>query len=108
MKIHTTDSSKLDGTSFHGDSILATTNNLRELFGEPFTYTPNDIYDKVTRDWCLELEDGTPFSIYDWKEYRTYGDEENITFHIGAHSKKDSERVFKVLTEEYGLKEGQW
>jgi hypothetical protein len=38
----------------------------------------------------MELEDGTVFSVYDWKEYRRYTDKETIEWHIGGRSQKDT------------------
>ena len=63
---------------------------------------------KTTREWELELEDGTPFCLYDWKEYRYYDDDEEVIFHIGTITKEESEKVLKVLTEDYGLKKATW
>jgi len=40
---------------------------LVEVFGEPDSLGG----DKTTCEWCLEFEDGTIATIYDWKEYTT-------------------------------------
>lgn len=87
------DSSKLAGTSFHCDVITATTNELIKLFGEP---SRSLVEDKVTREWDLEYNN-IPFSIYDWKEYREYTDDEVIDFHIGTHKASESHEIASVI-----------
>lgn len=85
-------------TSFHGDVIKATTNKIKKIIGEP-DYNEQDIIEKVQKEWDRELEDGTPFTIYDWKEYRPYADGKTIGWHIGARSKEESAKVARVLKE---------
>ena len=38
----------------------------------------------------MELQDGTIFTIYDWKEYRSYRESDLIEFHIGAKNGMDA------------------
>ena len=38
----------------------------------------NDINEKTQNEWEMVTEDGTPFTIYDYKEYRDYEDYEKI------------------------------
>lgn len=98
MKIRKmTNQEDMYGTSFHNGTITATTNELIAEFGKCDYYQPNDEYEKVTREWDLELEDGTPFTIYDWKEYRVYDDEVVIEWHIGTRNKEDSTKVVRAL-----------
>jgi hypothetical protein len=78
----------LDGTSFHGATFSATLADLQIILGAP-NHT-SDHHDKVQNEWELELEDGTIFSVYDWKEYRRYTDKETIEWHIGGRSQKDT------------------
>jgi hypothetical protein len=78
----------LDGTSFHGATISATLADLQIILGAP-NHT-SDPHDKVQNEWELELEDGTIFTVYDWKEYRRYTDKETIEWHIGGRSQKDT------------------
>jgi len=78
----------LDGTSFHGATISATLADLQIILGAP-NHT-SDPHDKVQNEWKLELEDGTIFTVYDWKEYRRYTDKETIEWHIGGRSQKDT------------------
>ena len=44
----------------------------------------------------MELEDGTVFSIYDWKEYRAIDQDEVIDWHIGG---KNGDNTVKALNE---------
>ena len=78
----------LDGTSFHGATFSATLADLHIILGAP--NSNGDHHDKVQNEWELELEDGTVFSVYDWKEYRRYTDKETIEWHIGGMNLKDT------------------
>ena len=78
----------LDGTSFHGATFSATLADLQVILGAP--NGGGDHHDKVQNEWELELEDGTVFSVYDWKEYRRYTDKETIEWHIGGKDQKDT------------------
>lgn len=97
----------LDGTSFHGNTISASLAELIEVLGAP--HGIGDQNDKVQNEWELELEDGTVFSVYDWKEYRRYSDTETIEWHIGAHNSitayKASEALQEVLAEGVNINE---
>ena len=53
------------GTHLQG-YISATYDQLIARFGQPEFGG-----DKTTVEWCLEFEDGTIATVYDWKEYRT-------------------------------------
>ena len=61
----TTDNNNGCGTSLQG-YMPAYLHQLIEVFGEP-----DGGGDKTTVEWCLEFEDGTVATIYDWKEYDT-------------------------------------
>jgi hypothetical protein len=78
----------LDGTSFHGATISASLADLQIILGAP--NQTSDHHDKVQNEWEMELEDGTVFSVYDWKEYRRYTDKETIEWHIGGMNLKDT------------------
>ena len=78
----------LDGTSFHGATFSATLADLQVILGAP--NGGGDHHDKVQNEWEMELEDGTVFSVYDWKEYRRYTDKETIEWHIGGMNLKDT------------------
>jgi hypothetical protein len=76
------------GTSFHRHTFRASKAWIVETIGEP-EWTERayqNINDKVQNEWICETEDGDVFTIYDWKEYRTYSDDEMIEWHIGGHS----------------------
>ena len=87
----------LDGTSFHGATFSAALADLQIILGAP-NHT-SDHHDKVQNEWELELEDGTIFTVYDWKEYRRYTDKETIEWHIGGRSQKDTFVAQDVLVE---------
>jgi hypothetical protein len=78
----------INGTSFHDATITATLADLKIILGEPSN--TGDSNDKVQNEWDLELEDGTVFTVYDWKEYRNYLDKDTIEWHIGGNCEKDT------------------
>ena len=63
---------------------------LVEVFGEP-----EGGGDKTTVEWCLEFEDGTVATIYDWKEYETPMGKYN--WHIGGRNQKAVDRVMQTF-----------
>lgn len=83
------------GTSFFGITFPATVVQLIEAIGQP-TYERNNGDDKTNFEWNMELEDGTVFSIYDWKEYRAIDQDEVIDWHIGG---KNGDNTVKALNE---------
>ena len=95
------------GTSWHGDTIYSTVEELRQIFGPP-DYV-GGIDDEVQFEWLLDLEvsnslgTSARITIYDWKEYRKFNEEELIEFHIGAFSgritklaKKEIEKLIEL------------
>lgn len=81
----TNDDADVNGTSLQG-YIQAYYHQLVEVFGEP-----EGGGDKTTCEWCLEFEDGTVATIYDWKEYDTPTG--LYHWHIGGRSSKAVDRV---------------
>ncbi len=98
MQIKKTHDTHTYGTSFHGEVITTTANYLLSLFpmDNPDRGSSED---KVQFNWSLELADGTPFTIYDWKEYRPFDYDEPIEFHIGGHRSLDTIKARKALQE---------
>ena len=94
------DFNKTCGTSFHGGTILASCNDIRSKLGIDVAYYGGD---KTNFEFELELEDGTPFTIYDWKEGDWVDEDTTLYYHIGAHTAEDSEKALQSLWE-YGLK----
>ena len=93
------------GTSYYGDNIVATANEIEAIVGA----LPEYDYDKSQRTWCAEFsyldEDGdvcwTTFTIYDWKEFRTIGDDDVIDYHIGAFNRTESNKALESFKEEF-------
>lgn len=69
-----------NGTSLQG-YVTAYYHELVAVFGEP-DYLGGD---KTTVEWCLEFDDGTIATIYDWKEYETPMG--RYQWHVGGTSK---------------------
>lgn len=84
-------SQNLNGTSFHDSTITASLTQLKTICGEPTCYGDTD--DKVQYEWDMETADGTPFTIYDWKEYRKFGANEMIEWHIGGFSRYETSKA---------------
>lgn len=80
---------RINMTSFHGDTIRATVQELKDVLGEP-DYSDNSGQDKTNYEWFLETADGKAVTLYDWKEYRSLGDYDEIVWHIGGHSGSDT------------------
>ena len=91
--------SSTNGTSFHDVTIKASVNQLINAFGEP-DYDGNTGDDKVNFEWEMETEEGEVFTIYDWKEYRMIDVNEEIEWHIGAHSRMVSWDAQDEITRE--------
>lgn len=88
--------SLLCGTSFHGVVITSTREKLTEIFG--FTPEGPSGDGKCQSEWNLETPYGV-FSVYDWKEYREFSDNENIEWHIGGKSGSLEERFKEEILE---------
>ena len=74
----------VNGTSFHDTIFRATVEQLRQVLGEPVC-EQNTGEDKVNFEWEMETDGGAPFTVYDWKEYRQIGEDEEIVWHVGGH-----------------------
>lgn len=94
------ENANVTGTSFHGQTFIASIKKLREILGEP-TCEGNDGEDKVNIEWDRENSNGDVFTVYDWKEYRRIEEYEQIAWHIGAHNfaaaQQAHEDILKVL-----------
>jgi hypothetical protein len=80
-----------NGTSLQG-YVKTTYSDLVAIFGEPERGG-----DKTTVEWCIDFEDGTVATIYDWKEYDTPMGEYN--WHVGGRSYMASVLVSEVVAE---------
>ena len=89
------------GTSFHNVTIKTSLSKLREILGDP-QHECNTGEDKTNIDYICELEDGTVFTIYDWKMYRQIGEDEILRFHIGTLNELDAFKV-KIQLHKNGL-----
>ena len=79
IMIKQADQMQANGTSYHGHTIKAKLNELKELFGEPFCGDD----DKVKYDWTLQTHDGVIFTIYDWRK-SNFAEDQEIEWHIGG------------------------
>ena len=87
-----------NGTSFYDTTFTATVEDLRKILGEP-DFQQNDGSDKTNFDWTMVTEDGTVFTVYDWKEYRKLKEDEQIEWHVGGHSRLDTEKALNEIKE---------
>jgi hypothetical protein len=87
-----------NGTSFHDTTFFASVSDLRKILGEPYS-EQNDGSDKCNFDWVMETEDGTIFTVYDWKEYRPLNEFEGIRWHVGGHSGLDTMKALEEIEE---------
>ena len=88
------------GTSFYGCTILASANDIRSKLDIDVAIYGGD---KTNFEFELELEDGTPFTLYDWKEGDWLDEDAKVYFHIGSQTAEDSKKALQALRE-YGLR----
>ena len=97
MNIKPISSAHTASTSFHGSTIPASVEELTAAFG-PATCIDNTGEDKVNYEWCLQL-DGEPFTIYDWKQYRSIDPTEIIEWHIGGKSQAQTSKACQAISD---------
>ena len=91
-----------NGTSFHDTTFRASVAAVRQILGQP-QCEQNDGRDKVNFDWTMETDDGTIFTVYDWKEYRALQEGEIIEWHVGGKSRTDTEKALTEIIEALNL-----
>ncbi len=84
---------EVSGTSFHGQTLTATAEELIRVFGPP-TIDQNGEGDKTNLEWFMKTSDGVVFTVYDWKEYRKILLDEPIEWYIGTYERDDSNIVY--------------
>lgn len=104
MKFKKVNEESVFNTCFSFITFEASTDQLISIFGEP---SWRGGASKSTREWWIETENGDVFTIYDWKEYCDFNDDEAIEWHVGTKynipdSKESIERVRNAL-KEFGL-----
>lgn len=101
-KIHElTSTDRINGTSFYKGIIYASANEICDKLNVDITCYNGD---KTHFEFELELEDGTPFTLYDWKESDWVDEDTKLYYHIGARNTEESHKVLEAL-KEYGLRE---
>lgn len=87
---------KANGTSFFGTTIRTTANKLKEVFGNCYGASSDG---KTNHEWILGFFDGVEriITIYDYKEYREFNDDEYIYWHIGGFSEESTEKAKKMI-----------
>ena len=78
-----------NGTSFHGETIRASVNDLKKILGTPWVIQ-NSGRDKTNFQWRMLTQEGKLFTVYDWKEYRPLDENEIIEWHIGGYDEADT------------------
>ena len=95
------------GTSFHDTVINASVNDLTKVLGEP-QYDTNHGTDKINFEWMMELNDGSVFTVYDYKEYRVLDKREIIEWHIGGLNGLVTERAKGFIKEALSGVKDEW
>ena len=85
---------KIVNICFSGCTIAATRKKLTEILGEPDNCGTAD--DKVQYEWIFKIN-GKILTIYDWKEYRLFDENEVINWHIGANKENNISAEFQYL-----------
>ena len=87
-----------NGTSFHDTTFRASVAAVRQILGQP-QCEQNDGRDKVNFDWKMETDDGTVFTVYDWKEYRPLKEDEEVEWHVGGYSGMNTEKALNEIAD---------
>ena len=92
----------VNNTSFHDGYVIASCNEIKKKLQDKPKYikTSNDpTYSKVHIEFVYQLENGIPFTIYDYKEYNYSGENLDVVleFHVGTHTKEDTIKVLEFL-----------
>lgn len=95
------------GTSFHDTVINASVNDLTKVLGRP-QYDANHGTDKINFEWIMELNDGSVFTVYDYKEYRVLDKREIIEWHIGGLNGLVTERAKGFIKEALNGAKDEW
>jgi len=95
------------GTSFHDTVINASVNDLTKVLGEP-QYDTNHGTDKINFEWMMELNDGSVFTVYDYKEYRVLDKREIIEWHVGGLNGLVTERAKGFIKEALSGVKDEW
>jgi len=93
MKLQVVSTSTFQSSSFHRTVVMTTPNKLialAEHLGADYEDN-NTGEDKSNFDFEFETIGGIYFTVYDWKEYRILSPDELVEFHIGGHSKPDTD-----------------
>jgi|TARA_R100000935_G_C2706652_1_gene112417 hypothetical protein len=88
--------------TFHGHDFSAAVVDIEKVCGKVM-YTDNDIDEQTQNEWEMQTEDGTAFTIYDFKEYREYDSAEKITWHIGAGNRFGAKKGYEELKRSFHL-----
>ena len=96
------DSSLAENLTFHNHDFVAAQEDIEKVCGIVM-YTDLDPEEITQNEWEMQTEDGTPFTIYDWKEYREISDNEKITWHIGSFNRFGSAKAYKELQRSFHL-----
>mgnify|MGYP003636802870 FL=1 len=87
---------------FHGHDFQAAILDIEKVCGAVM-YTDDDIEEQTQNEWEMQTEDGTAFTIYDFKEYREYDKGEKITWHIGAMNRFGAKKGYEELKRSFHL-----
>ena len=61
------------------------------------------IAEVTQNEWEMTTEDGTTFTIYDYKEFRSYDDYEKIEWHIGTENRFGSKKAYEAMYRAFHL-----
>jgi hypothetical protein len=96
------ENSSLQDHSFHGHYFETTKEDLEKVCG-PVMYNDDDDSEVVQNEWEMTTEDGTTFTIYDYKEFRSYDDYEKIEWHIGTENRFGSKKAYEAMCRAFHL-----
>jgi hypothetical protein len=87
------------GTSFHGHTVVATYNELKQVLGGDAQYVDADKSNYDFVGVCDATNAGIVFTVYDWKR-PAFGKDQTEEWHIGLHDGSNGSLVRAVIERE--------
>lgn len=93
-------------TSFFGDVVHATKDEMISLFGKPNGLECEEVQNEWNMSYVDSLDDTaevTPFTIYDYKEEEKIGAFSMVAWHIGARNRENSRKICILIRKKIGI-----
>lgn len=85
-------------SEYHGSIVCATPRQLRELLGKPDIEQEADSANYTSYEWIMQTDDGIPFSVFDWMEFREFDEDEEIEWYISGENKEVTDKISEEIS----------